>query len=448
MAYECSHGEYERSYASRARAIARVDALPAPMNKLLAVLALLAFLPFPAFAQDDAATFPIESITVTGASSTAARIVVAESHLREGDTYDESQLRDAAARIQRLPFVIWTDFRLEKGTTVGSYVLVIQVRQLKPLFVNARSTTRWTRDQTLLRTPTGLEDGPTIIDQASNSELSLGARKFIGAKGVLNLVAQRYEDRNDRYTATFTQYDLFRTRASITAVVSYLEDPGGRRSGHPNERYDWHFRDNLTWELIGVYPLTDHDSIRASWQRSERPVRYFVLQPSPYPVLRSLPQIRKEVFWIHDSTNDPLFPTRGTRLTVGATRTSTPHAGFTILGRSKMDEYRATIERTWTLPSQHALTLGGHGWDSDRTVHQYRAFGRYSIDLWGRERTLRAGDLRLEIEADRQWQRLGGRQFPNLEHWRADTTARVSVAYRNVWGVLRFELAYNDWRQP
>lgn len=412
------------------------------MKPLLVLLALIAA---PTLAQD-APAFPIESITVTGASSTAARIVVAQSLLREGQTYDEPRLRDAVARIQRLPFVLWTDFRLEKGTTVGQYVLVISIRQMKPLFLNARSSTKWSREETFRFTPQGREPAGIVIDQSQNRELAVGARIFVGAKGMLNLAAQRYEDRNDRFTATFTQYDLFGSRASLTGLVSYLENPGGFRSGQPNERYDWHFRDDLTWELIGVLPLGNHDSLRASWQRGELPVRYFDLQPAPHAVLRSLPQIGKEIFWIHDTTNDPLFPTRGTRITAGVSRISTPTAGFTSLGRVKTDEYRAALERTWSLTPLHAMTLGATGADTDHRLMNARGFARYSIDLWGRERTLRAGDLRLELEADRQFQHIRSRPIPRP--WTSQSTARVSLAYRNVWGVLRLELTYNDWRQP
>jgi hypothetical protein len=412
------------------------------MKALLLAAVLLAA---PVLAQDSP-DFLIESITVDGASSAAARIVVAESRLREGETYGEPQLRDAVARIQRLPFVLWTDFRLEKGTSVGRYVLVIEVRQMKPVFLNARSTTRWTHSETFRFTPQGREPAGTVIDQHRINDVTIGTRTFVGRKGMLNLAAQRFEDRNDRFTVTFTQYDLFGSRASIAGLVSYLEDPGAFRSGLVGERYDWHFRDNLTWELIGVLPLTDNDSIRASWQRGERPVRYFVLQPAPHPVLRSLPQIRKELFWIHDTTNDPLFPTRGTRIAAGATRTSTPTAGFTELGRVKHDEYRLTAERSWSLTPRHAVTAGGSGLEIDRRLTEWRAFARYSIDLWGRERTLRNGDLRLELEADREFSKQKAQFFPRP--WSAESTARLSVAYRNVWGVVRLEFTYNDWRQP
>ncbi|HYR27648.1 MAG TPA: hypothetical protein VEU30_04240, partial [Thermoanaerobaculia bacterium] len=196
------------------------------MRKVL--LLLLACLAPVAPAAEEPAFF-IESIAVDGAS--AARIVVAESRLEEGETYSESELRDAMARIQRLPFVVWTDFRLGKGSQPGKFVLQISIRQMKPFFLNAAMLTRWTPYESFRPGPNGLEDTGEVVDQFRATELVAGARMFLGSRGVLNLVAQRVEDRNDRFTMAFSQYDLFGTRASLTAVVSQLDDPGAIRPG-------------------------------------------------------------------------------------------------------------------------------------------------------------------------------------------------------------------------
>lgn len=409
-----------------------------------ALIALhLLLLALTAHAQDDAPTFLIESITVEGASAAAARIVIAESRIAEGATVDESELRAAAARIQRLPFIVSTDFRLTKGSAPGRYVLVVVIRPMSSFFLNASRSTTWYEQERRGATP--FEDAGTYMEQFTTGELALGARTFVGRQGMLTAAAQRVEDRNDRFTIAYSQYDLFGTRASITAVVSYLDNPGARRSADPGARNDWHVRDNLTWELLGVLPLGRNDSLRASWQHAEAPVRYVEIVDDPprlRPILRSLPQIRKELFWIHDTTNDPLFPTSGTRLTAGVIRTSTPTAGFTELGRVKTDEYRATLERSWSLTPKQALTAGASALDFDRVITQYRVFSRYSVDLWPREQTLRWGDLRLELEGDRVFTKIHEPPYD------ADSTLRLGLAYRGVWGVLRMNVAYNGWRQP
>lgn len=449
--YDLTHAAYERSYAAPASRTCRFDAgqptmiRPSPRTRAATLLGLMLVCVVAAAAHaEEAASFLIESITVEGASPGSASIVAAESHLREGQTYDESQLRDAVSRVQRLPFVIWTDFRLAKGSSAGKYVLIISIKQTKALFANFTTTTRWSLDDVLKQTPGGLVREGTRVTQGRANSLVVGGRAFLGAKGVLNVAGERVEDRNDRYTLSFSQYDLFGTRASITAVASYLQDPGARRSADPAARFDWHHRDNITWELIGVLPIGANDSLRGSWEHAELPVRYVEVTPANTfrPIVRSLPQIRKELFWIHDTTNDPLLPTAGTRITAGVMRTSTPTSGFTSLGRVKMDELLATAERSWTLTPAQSLSLGGSGYDFDRSIRRYRGFARYSLDLWGRERTLRNGDLRLEIAADRIFTRV--KKFP----YYTESTLRAGVVYRNVWGVLRLEAEYYVRRQP
>lgn len=399
----------------------------------------LALLPLLAQAQGEP-SFLLETIAVEGGTAAAARIVVAESRLQEGQTAGEPELRDAMARIQRLPFVLSADFRLAKGSEPGRYVLVIVIRPMSRLFLNAGVTTTWSIEERRGRTP--FDPVTTFLDQRRTSNLTVGGRAFVGRKGMLTLAAERVEHRNDRFTLAFTQYDLFGTRASLTAVVTAMDNPGAIRSDSAKARNDWHFRDNFAYELIGVVPLGRNDSLRASWERSYYPIRYVQFRPDGiYPILRSLPGIRKELFWIHDTTNDPLFPTSGTRITAGAIRTSMPTSGSTLLGRVKIDEYRATLEHSWPVTRSQALTLGASGYEFDRRIDQYRAFARYSVDLWSRERTLRWGDLRFELEGDRFLSALD-------DQYSAESTARAGFAYRTAWGVLRMNFQYTGWRQP
>ena len=411
---------------------------------LVSVLFLRALLLAPpALRAEEVPRFLIESIAVEGASAGAQRIVVAESLLRPGNIYDETELRDATARIQRLPFVVSTDFRLARGSSFGKYALIIRIQQIKPLFLDAESTTTWSVDQRFFPQPGGGLEIRDELNQSRTGRLVLGSRAFLGSAGVLNLAAERVEHRNDRYTASYSQYDLFGTRASFTVLASYLESPGARGRGAPGDRFDWHLRDNITYEAIAVLPLGANDSLRASWQREQRPISYFVADPQTQQLqhnLRSLPEIRTEVFWIHDTTNDPLFPTSGTRMTAGAVRSNTPTSSFLATGRRKLDELRASAERSWSITPTQALTLGGIGSDNDQLIRTYGAYATWGLDLWGRERTLRYGDLRLELGADRVWTRIRSDPF------QARSTVHGSVVFRNAWGVLRLSADYQGWR--
>jgi hypothetical protein len=406
---------------------------------------LLVSLATPRAGADDAPTFAIESITVAGASRNSARIVIAESRLREGESYGEPALRDAMARIQRLPFVVYTDFRLAKGSAPGKYILEITIKQTKAFFLTAENDTRWSLEDRIDRTqPPFTKTIGTYVDQLTTNELVFGARAFVGAKGVVNLAAQRFSDRNDTYTFSYSQYDLFGTRASLTAVLSYAQTPI-RKPSAPESRIDWHHRDNLTYELIAILPVAENDSLRGSWQHSERPLILLELPPETQRLrfaLISRPQVRYELFWIHDTTNDPLFPTSGTRFTAGGSHTTTPTSGLIRLGRVKQEELKTTLERSWALTRAQAATLGGSASSFDSVIRDYRMFGRYSLDLWGRERTLRDGDLRLELEGDRHFIRVQRPPF------RAESTLRLGLASRNVWGVLRLNFEYTAWRTP
>lgn len=409
------------------------------------LILLLSFLmgSAPALRADEEPQFLIESITVEGGSRGSERIVVSESGLKAGQTYAEGELRAATSRIQRLPFIVATDFRLAKGSSFGRYILVITIQQMKPVFLQAESATTWSLDQFINPQPDGSLEIEERLNQRRSNRLAAGARQFIGSAGMLTLAAERLEHRNDRFTVSYSQYDLFGTRASITALVSYLEDPGARGRGAPGDRYDWRFQDNLTYELIGVVPLGRNDSLRASWQRSDRPVSYFTVVPETGALqhnLRSLPEIRKELFWIHDTTNDPLFPTRGTRITAGATRSDMPTYSFLNLGRVKFDELKATVEQSFPLTPRQALTTGAEGLDYDRSIRKYDAYARYSFDVWGRDRTVQHGDLRFEVFADRVFTRIQDNPFF------ADSTVGAGLVFRNEWGVLRLTGKYNAWR--
>ena len=93
-----------------------------------AVLVLILIATFvaaaPLFAQDGATTpnFFIEKIEVR------------ETRLREGEEYSEAELRDASARLMRLPFLLSAEFSLEKGSERGRYVLVVTINETKPFF--------------------------------------------------------------------------------------------------------------------------------------------------------------------------------------------------------------------------------------------------------------------------------------------------------------------------
>ena len=76
----------------------------------------------------------IQGIEVRGAQRVPPRIIVAETLLREGKDYSEDEVRDAVARVNRLPFVAAADYAMQNGVLV---INVTEVRRLSFL-VDAR----------------------------------------------------------------------------------------------------------------------------------------------------------------------------------------------------------------------------------------------------------------------------------------------------------------------
>src|SRR5688572_2495909 len=84
---------------------------PHPLSSITRAFLVL-ILAVPLFAQEAATTpnFFIETIEVREARRVSPHVVVAESRLREGQEYSEAELRDASARLMRLPFLLSAEF--------------------------------------------------------------------------------------------------------------------------------------------------------------------------------------------------------------------------------------------------------------------------------------------------------------------------------------------------
>jgi hypothetical protein len=309
------------------------------------------------------------------------------------------------------------------------------------LFLDAESTSQWSEQKKLVPKPGGGYEYASHLARVEEDHLVVGARTFAGANGVITATGERVSFTHDRYALTFSEYDLFGSRASITAIVSYMQSAGANRSPDPNARNDWHHRDNVTYEIIGVVPITGSDSLRGSWQHSEFATRYNAILPSTgqyHYVLRSLPEIDKELFWIHDTTNDPLLPTSGTRWTLGGIRVSMPTSSAFSVGRVDNRQVVGTFEHSLPLFNTQALTFGGTAQDYNQTLRIYRAFALYSFDLSAHAH---GGDMRLELGTRQELSRFRG--INNSQR-----ALNASVVYRNVWGVLRITGEYIGWEKP
>ena len=247
---------------------------------------LLLIIPLRSVHATDVVRFTIETIKVEGTVHASPRIIVAESRLREGQGYSESELRDATSRVDRLPFVLGSDLRLARGTAPGLYVLIITIHETKPLFISALSRSFWTESIRI----TGPSRPPAPPPQEEyladfhNNEATVGGRWFTGSKGMAYVATdivtnETYNNSTPhydtlwRYHAGFTQYDLFGTRASLTAIVSYQNR---KVRGIPlfDNDLDWKARDDLSYQLVAVAPIAANQSILASIELHTDPISY------------------------------------------------------------------------------------------------------------------------------------------------------------------------------
>src|SRR5690349_10294787 len=153
---------------------------PSPMTRTL-LLTLAVFLAAAPLAAQDAVPprFFIERIEVREARRVSKDVVIAESRLREGQEYSEADLRDASARLGRLPFLLSAEFALEKGAERGRYVLVITINETKPFFFALDGRTFLTRDNHV---------EPDYNDRIGSDDhfATLGFRWFVGRRGALH----------------------------------------------------------------------------------------------------------------------------------------------------------------------------------------------------------------------------------------------------------------------
>lgn len=392
--------------------------------------------------------FFIEKIEVRDAKRVSPEVVVAESRLREGQEYSEADLRDASARLTRLPFLLSAEFALEKGSERGRYVLVLTINETKPFFYALDLRPIFTTDH---RIEPDYSDRIGVADSAA----TLGMRWFVGRRGALHvaLITSDYGGDFPRdYAAVavgYTQYDLFGTRAFATLNLKRILTKGDI---------------GVTPQLVVGVPVSGNQTVTLELDETR-------FDDYGYEVLNQTFDVNSAqrvvgMTWSYNTTNRPFTPTRGTRINVrprvswsdAATFTyivvnpgqyppifavhgDTVHIGsreisvegvrfFELTERSSVS---AGLEAAWT---RYALDSDVRGHTSD-DVARAVVTGSYSYSLWDPARN-KNGDSRLELNL-----RIGSRDIRYTNFHRAEQQQlTASWARRSSWGVLRLGAGY------
>lgn len=417
--------------------------------RLLVCLAL-ALLVSGGASAEEGPRFPIETITIAGANARSAAILLAESRLHEGHAYSEADLRDAVLRMDRLPFVLEADFRLEKGRVRGQFELVVTVTETLPVFIGFNTMQHWVDTKRVVAIhPSAPDEAPEIeyanrIEHGSEDRGTLGGRWFIGAKGVAHAAVDYFScgacpSRFPRMSAGYTQYDLFGTNATVSLVAQYRNTPFDLPDAFTGDT-DASLTDRLAFQVSAALPLFRNEAVRATLYRQTDPFSYAVQQGSSTVIrVERVHYDTASLAWLHDTTNDPLFPTRGTSMRVSVQSSDRVQLREGEPKRDRDRDYSASASRYWELTPTHSV-FGTAELQTfrDREFRETRLGAGYAASLFHRGSDVRLGDLRFEARAEHVLSDYGSASSYG--------TARAGVSLRGRWGVIGFALQYVGWR--
>ena len=430
------------------------------MIRNLTVILLLAALASPLAAQDAASSSAaspsspllfIERIEVRNANRVSPDVVIAESRLREGHEYAEAELRDAATRLARLPFLLSVDFALERGSERGRHVLVLTINETKPFFFLLDLVPYFQEDSSL--------DVDYSNDRSGSGEnLALGARWFVGRRGAVHLgfsgVGHDREFARDyaSFSVGYTQYDIFGSRAFATLNLKRPIEGFGEGLISPQV-------------VVGV-PISANQTLTVQYDETRFGEEKRTVEGVDYPI--RFGQKIVSATMAYNTTNEPFFPTRGTLLQVtpmygwtdgarilhtivgGPNGTEVAHAAYHThffgaeAGATRYweltdrDSVWGNVRAEWARESyNNQITVT----ELDRTA-RYGSLGiGYSHSLWTPEERV-AGDSRFEFTA--RYSNRDVENDPPAFFSRDTDVTQVGFAWlrRTSWGTLRLGGGY------
>jgi outer membrane protein assembly factor BamA len=382
--------------------------------------------------------FHVESIEVTGGGARIQSIVIAQSLLREGQTYSEAELADAVSRIRRLPFVRAVGFSLAKGSERGLYRLVITVDPMKSLYFDAQA-----------RSVSGDNQTPRTFNYGA---LTVGGRLPVGSSGMVRASVSGttnldFDSDEPRSKPTFALgYSLYRigSRAIFADATIFGSQP---ESGLPVAQSRVRYGNQWGTQVVIGVPLRGSQSVRAEWNGFRTPMTF---ETAAGTQRGTSEYDNVQLFWLRDTTDDPLYPLHGSLLKAGAVGGRGRSVGFNSFPDPTLSvqhyDYRGgevSGSYYWSLANDRALSAHGR-YGNTRTYFESPFESSYDTS----QSSVGAGFT----------QRLSG---PNTDAWidfRLDGTrygtssfndqisARLELAHRSKWGVARIGVSYNGQR--
>ncbi len=434
--------------------------------------------------------FLLERVLVENASQFSPEIIIAASLLEEGRSYSERELADAASRIVRLPLVLDAEFSLRKGSDRDRFELVIRIEEARRWFFGVDSEiTRWATEVSVSSLST--------TDWVDGGSALLGRRFSIGRQGVLFLVLS---GEDGLLTVGHSQHDLFGRGGLLTVSLSLSDCGGARRraddeslgdEGCQTELFDLGLDPTFSaWSGTGAgararfslgLPIAGNHSLRvqATARSSESGLRRQAYSPSPTRFF-DFAELRSQelgLAWVYDSTDDPLFPTRGLNLEAGVElfrlaadleavdlAPDAPAEPGTPPLAAEMSStvYGATLlaRRHWPVTERHTVSAGGRLFvgrsDIEEVPTEDGALLSGAADTWSASATAGHSMLLHLSRGERSWRELRWTSDAELFHRGtspgygqsenplAGFRLSSGLVLRTTWGVFSFRLAYLD----
>jgi hypothetical protein len=369
----------------------------------------------------------IQRIEVRGAQRVPARIVVDETLLREGRDYSADDVRNAVARVRRLPFIADAGYTLDNGVLV---ITVTEVRRISFL-VDARGISL--NDENYLTSTDYDFPDPT----AEWTNAAAGARWLTRGGGVAHFGLTVLRNRHafginySAYELGYTQYDLFGSRVFATVNVRSPADSLEEKTFTPAA-------------TIGV-PLTSTQTVTLDYLDT------LFRRETVHIAGNTLRRLQAEriltLAWTYDTRNAAYTASRGSFVRVAPFRYMQDFGSFSILppprsfvgttAHINADGVDIGALHYWELSDVNSVSAGLFGsWASLEQTPDLSFKPAYQIVQGGWSRALGGGRLALDA-------RLIARQHDSVNDGdRHAYEVAASWAWRGVWGTFRFGAAY------
>jgi len=403
---------------------------------LKSILIAVVVLAVPAFG--DGSRFSIERIDVRNAHRIVPGVIAAETLLRVGGDYSEEDVRAAVARLARLPFLASADYSLENGSDGAHRVVVITVRELRPLsFLGDGRFLMLNGTASLLELDYDYTDPTTQWKEAA-----IGVRWLAGGHGYAHAAMtvlrtrQSFAKNYAAWEIGYTHHDLFGTRLFATVNVRTPVDSVGEATFSPSV-------------TVGL-PLTASQTVTVDLEDTLFVKDTIQLLGVSYDRMHA--ERRRSASWTYDTTDGPFVRTRGRFVRVTPYRWMRDDTDVRSVPRTpafvrtathiNADGVDVAALQYWPL-SESRSVFGGvtAGWadvDGD-SVHRRPSFG---VLEGGYSRRLGLRDARLELEGRLAMYRPDLQNTFRLNDHDRSAEVLVSWAWKSEWGTVRVGAGY------